>query len=195
MDERLDRKSFLRKAGLGSAALASFPLLAEAASAAEATFGRPIYFHYYAFGKAAAVAGVAHAVAMSGSGRITHNSLVAGGSYVHFDLAAPVPKPVISAGTWKGRRFISVHLVGTWGDLAAGVLDMEIDLHQDAPTPDIVPATLEVVSNIGSANLFVPGKDVGFTLTIPGADYGSFTSFGAFPLAQGLAVFSVGTEG
>lgn len=195
MDRGLDRKSFLKKAGLGSVALASLPALAEAASAAEATFGRPIYFHYYAFSKAAVLAGVAHAVAMSGSGRITHNSLAAGGSYAHFDLAAPVPKPIISAGTWKGRRFGSLHLVGTWGDLAAGVLDMEIDLHQDSPTPAVVPATLELVSNIGSANLFVPGKDVGFTLAIPGAEYGPFTSFGAFPLAQGLAVFSVGMEG
>ena len=194
MDERINRKRFLRRAGLGSIALGAFPALAEAAPAAERTFGRPIFFHYYAFSKAAVVAGVAHAVAMSGGGKVTHNNVVASGSYVHFDFAAPVPKPVLSSGTWTAKRFLSLHLIGTWGDLAAGVLDIEIELHQDAPAAALIPATLEVVSNIGSANLFVPAKDIGFTLTIPGADYGAFKSFGAFPLAQGLTVFSLGME-
>ena len=194
MDEGVDRKSFLRRAGLGSIALASLPALTEDASAAEHVFGRPVYFHYYAFSRAAVVVAVVHAVAMSGSGRVTHNNVVASGSYVHFDFATPVPKAVISTGTWKAKRFLNLHLTGTWGDLAAGVLDMEIELHQDSPSSAVIPATLEIVSNIGSANLFVPGKDVGFTLTIPGADYGPFKSFGPFPLAQGLTVFSLGRE-
>jgi hypothetical protein len=194
MDERLDRQRFLRRAGLGSIALASLPALTDNAFAAAQTFGQPVFFHYYSLSKAAVVNGVAHAVAMSGSGRVTHNDVLASGSYTHFDLAAAVPKPAITSGTWKAKRFLSLHLTGTWGTLAGGVLDMEIELQQVSPSPAVIPATLEIVANIGSADLFVAGKDVGFTLTIPGADYGPFESFGPFPLAEGLAVFSLGHE-
>lgn len=192
--EAIDRKGFLAKAGLGAIGLASSGVLAEEAAAAVRSFGRPIFFHYYAFSHAPTVGGVSHAVAMGGSGRISHNDAAASGSYTHFDLEAPVPKPVLSSGTWKATSLNSLHLIGTWGDLAAGVVDLAIELHQDVPSQSVVQASLEIVSNIGSANLFVPGKDVGFTLTIPDAGYGPFTSFGAFPYAEGLTVFSVGAE-
>jgi hypothetical protein len=179
---------------VGAVGVASFGALAGEAAAAVGVYGRPIFFHYYAFGRGAPVGAVSHAVAMAGSGRVTHNSVVAAGSYTHFDLNASVPKPVLSSGTWTATRLVSLHLIGTWGALAAGVIDLEVELHEDVPGTTIWPASLEIVSNIGSAGLFVPGKDVGLTLTIPGAGYGPFVSFGPFPLAEGLTVFSVGSE-
>jgi hypothetical protein len=192
--ERISRRGFLAEAGVGAAAAASMSLVSGEAAAAILGFGRPIFFYFYAFSGAAPTAdGVTHAVAMGGSGQITHNHVVAAGSYTHFDLEAPVPKPVLSSGTWRATRLVSLHLIGTWGELAAGEVDLEIELHDVVPDKTLWAASLEIVSNIGSADLFVPGKDVGFTLTIPTAGYGPFSSFGAFPLAEGLTVFSLGS--
>ncbi len=186
----MNRREFLKKAGAGSIAVASISalpaldmVLANAAAAAGQT-----NFHFLAFSSGATVGGVQHRVAMAGEGKINGSQVVADGSFVHFDNASAVPKTILGTGTWKAKRLLSFNLIGTWGVLAAGILESEIHLVPVGGSP--IPAVLKVVCNIGPAGIST-GQDEGFTLTIPGAPFSPFV-----PLvpALGLTVFTTSNE-
>jgi len=190
----MNRRKLLEKVGLGSLATAS--LLEALATPASADDQTPVNFHFLAVSQAGTVDGVAHRVTMGGDGKITQGNVVGGGFFVHWNPAPPgVPKPVLSTGSWKAKRLISFDLIGTFGVQGAGVLDMVIHLVPvDGP---VVEAILEVVCNILAAGLINPGKDEGFSLSIPGTIFVPGGAAGPFvPLAptQGISAFSVVNE-
>jgi hypothetical protein len=190
----MNRRKLLEKVGLGSLATAS--LLEALATPASADDERPVNFHFLAVSQAGTVNGVAHRVTMGGDGAITQGNVVGGGFFVHWDAAPPgVPKPVLSTGSWKAKRLISFKLIGTFGVQGSGVLDMVINLVPvNGP---VVEAILEVVCNISAAGLFNPGKDEGFSLSIPGTIFVPGGAAGPFvPLVppQGISAFSVVNE-
>lgn len=182
----MDRREFLKKAGLGSIALGSLPVLA-------GTLARPVWaanqinFRFLSVSQANTILGVQHRVNISGDGKITPAQLAGGGSFNHFDNASSVPKTLLAFGTWKAKHLISFGLIGDYGALAAGLLEMGIDLIPVGGP--VTPATLKVVCNIGAAGLKT-GEEEGATLTIPGAPFGPFA-----PVANSaLSLFTTGVE-
>lgn len=181
---KIDRRKFLKKAGLGSIALASLPALGNAlAKPAWAKEGTN--FHFLAFsatGPAGTPASPQHRIAMGGQGTFDPatpgSEVVGGGAYAHHLFPGANPPaggtavPIVASGTWKARRLVSYKQIGTWGVLAAGVLEMVIDLFSEIPSKATIRgARLKIACNIGPAGLVNPGEMEGFTLSVPGTDF------------------------
>lgn len=190
----LRRREFLKRASLGSLAMATLPGLtgmlaapAKAGSAAAAGAGNMTNWIVAAIENAQTVGGVAHRILFEGHGFVTPGEVAGQGSFVHIDNATPVPRNILASGTWKARNLTSSSVIGTYGSLAAGIIQMQIDLVEDLPAPAVVSGvTLRLVCNIPAAGLFT-GEDEGFVLTIPGSDFGSFTT----PVVVGGTVYSI----
>ena len=141
-----------------------------------------------ALSKAPPVGTVAAICIMNGTGKINPSQVVAHGSYNEYDDSTPVPKTLLAFGTWKAKELLSLSLIGRYGSSASGIAEMQVDLVQDFPSPDVIPATLKVVCNIPAAGLLT-GEDEGFTLTVPGGAFGPFEPFGL-----GLSIFTTENE-
>jgi hypothetical protein len=182
----MDRRDFLKRAGVGSAAVAAFPLLAEPAFA----HGRNRAVHVLSISKAPTTSdGVAHTMIMTGRAHFhgPDRSIRGGGYFQHFNNAAsaPTPKPVLAAGRWRATHLGNVDVIGAWGVFAAGVVDMTVELRPltgTAATPGsrIEGVTVRIVCNLGFAGLFNPAplNLEGFYMTIPGGAVGTFQPFG-----------------
>lgn len=192
----MDRRNFLKKAGLTSIASASF--LGALAKPASADDGR-VGFRFVSNSRTPTVGGVRHLAQFNGDGFVTRSRVVGGGSFNHVLDTSPVPKTIVASGTWKAKRLLSFNLVGTYGALAAGILEMEVHLIPEGES--VVGAILEVVCNLGAAGLFT-GEEEGFVLTIPGTPFAPGGTFGPFepfvPVAggptNGLSVFNLLNE-
>lgn len=192
--EPLKRREFLKRTSLGSLAMATLPGLAgmpaapaKASFAAEEGDGNKTNWIVAAIENAQTVGGVAHRILFEGHGFVTPGEVVGHGSFVHIDNATAVPRNILASGTWKARSLTSSSVIGTYGSLAAGLIQMQIDLVEDLPAPAVVSGvTLRLVCNIPAAGLFT-GEDEGFVLTIPGSDFGSFTT----PVVVGGTVYSI----
>ena len=191
----MKRREFFKKAGAGSAALASLPGLAHiTAKLAQADDheGKRIGFRFVCVSQAGTLGGVVHRINMNGCGTFSGASVKGGGSYDHFDNAAPVPKTLLGAGNWKAEHVLTFNPIGTYGVLTAGILELEVELLQQFPSPAVVPATLKVVCSIGAGGLDT-GQLEGFTLTIPGMPFGPFQPILLAPgVTQGITIFTNG---
>ncbi len=118
MEAHIDRREFLKKAGIASAA--TIPLSAALATPAAAS--SVTHFHFVTVSSAGTVDGVDHALALTGDGIVTAANVFGGGSFVHIDGATG---RIIETGPWKATRLLGFHTIGTVGVLAAGVLRME----------------------------------------------------------------------
>lgn len=192
---RLDRREFLKRIGLGSLALA--PLSKFVDSLAKPAWGQAPptarAFQFVAFSRAATIDRVVHQVGMSGEGKFDPSSgwIEGGGQFVHFDDASVIPKTIINSGRWKARRILKYEKqVGTYGRIAASVLEMEVDLLPDLGTVRrIEGVNLRIICNIGGAGL-TTGEPEGYVLTVPGAPFGAFR-----PLSPVLGLTHIGLPG
>lgn len=199
---KVDRREFLRKAGVGSVALASLPTLATVlAKPAWAQGGTNFTFLAVSrAGPAGTVAQPAHVLAMGGQGSFDPSKvgshMAGGGLFNHWTApAAAPPVPLIASGTWKARQLVSYKQIGTHGVAAAGILEMVVDIFRLVPSPATIRgATLKVVANLGPAGFVNPGEIVGYTLSIPGTDFFTGGTPGPFrplpPDGVGIALFS-----
>ncbi len=187
----MDRRELLKIAGLGSVGAMALPLMPESAEAASNQTG----FHFVSLSQANTVAGVAHRFFMGGDGQISPAQVVAGGMFFHADGNTPVPRKLLAWGSWKAKRLIEYHQIGTYGSQAAGFVNAEIVLVRDYPTPAVIPAMLEVVCNSGFAGLSNPGKEEGFYLEIPGTIFVEGGAGGPFePAGLGISTYSIVNE-
>jgi hypothetical protein len=138
-------------------------------------------FHFTSLSVAGTVASVQHAMLMSGDGKWDAQGIEGGGAYNHFDDASPAPKPILDQGKWEATRLLSWNSVGAWGVQTAGALGMGIIMKQELPSPATIEAQLQLVCNVGPGKLYNPNPNPppanlpeGFTLTIPGNDYGAY---------------------
>lgn len=194
----IDRREFLRKAGLGSLALGSLPALVNA-------LGRPALaqsqrgFMFLAVSAAGTGAGQ-HLVAMGGRGvfdpaRGPSSSVDGGGSFFHFQPAASPPFPLVASGTWKGRLLVSYREIGTYGGAASGIGEFVIDIQRLRPSAALIRgAVLTIFCNLGPGGLQT-GEIEGYTLSIPGTDFSAGATPGPFrqipPMGTGLTVFQL----
>jgi hypothetical protein len=180
----MERKEFLKRAGLGSAALASFPALTEAALAQGGRGRRR--FHFVALSGVAPTLTGGDGIVMAGRGTFTRSEAEGLGDFVHFDGTKIPSTDFIATGKWTVGRLLSFEQVGAWGTLVAGIAEFRIRLRPcEGPSRR---ATLKVVCNIGPAGIITdPFQQEGFTLTLPGG-----VTFSPFTPNIGLTVFTRG---
>jgi hypothetical protein len=193
----MKRREFIKKVGIGSAALASVPTLAHALLGASQDGEKERTasgFRFVCVSQANRVGQVQPRNFMNGCGTFHGSDAQGGGSYDIFDQLSPIPRTLISAGKWQARRVLSLDVIGTYGVLAAGIIEMEVRLKQEIPSREVIHATLRVACSIGAAGLD-SGEPEGFTLTIPGGRYGPFRPFEVAPgVTQGITVFTTSNE-
>lgn len=206
---RIDRRRFLKKAGLGSLALASLPMLADTLAKPAWAQGR-VNFHLICVSvagpqgaqPAGSPAAPQHWMVMAGQGDFDPSQAASkvsgGGFFLHhtFPGAAPppggTPLPVVASGMWGNGRLVSYRQVGTIGVQGAGVLEIVIDLFREVPSKAVIRgASLKIVCAVGAAGIVIPDELEGFTLRIPGTEFGAggtpgpFAPVGGFPTPRG----------
>jgi len=191
----MDRRDFLKATGLGSLGLMSLPalndLLAKPAYAADT---RESSFYIVAVSHANTVDKVAHTAVVAGSGTFTPGRIEGGGPFLHFDGAAAPGANVIAAGMWTAKRLANYAPLGVAGPFTAGILELDVDLNREIPSPAVIPAKLKIVCNLGPVNLLT-GQPEGFAIAIPGSPFVSGQPGGPFVQLHpevGLTAFSPG---
>lgn len=168
----MNRRGFLKNAGIRSAVLVGVPSILT--SAASPSVG----FRFVSNSRTATIGGARHLFMMNGDGKITESQVEGGGSINHVLDTSPVPKTLVGSGTWKAKDLTGFTLLGTYGALAAGIVDMVIHV---VPTGgSVFEAKLRVISNLAPAGIFT-GQEEGFVFDIPGTP---FTVGGIFGPAQ-----------
>jgi hypothetical protein len=178
----IERRELLKRAGVGSVALAAFPALGGTAWAHDRECGRTRFYFQALSGQAATVGG-GESIIMNGCGSFSDRAVRGGGEFVHFDGTKIPSPPVIATGSWRATRFLSFTEIGTFGVNVSGILEIEIKL-VPCDGPVVRHASLVVVCNIGVAGLMT-GRPEGFTLTVPG-----MKPFSPFHPELGLTVFT-----
>ncbi|HXF36900.1 MAG TPA: hypothetical protein VNO17_06940 [Actinomycetota bacterium] len=179
----MDRRTFLRRAGLGSIAVASAPgVVGALATPARADDG--FRFRFVALATAGDIEGVQHRLIIHGNGRFDDSSIRGFGTWAHINLADPDPATnVLASGKWRPTNLVRFDLEGIYAEvLAAGVLETEVFLKRVFPEPGTFEGTLTVVCDIPPGGLDAPGN-AGIVLSIDGAPVGPFTQL------AGLTIF------
>ncbi|SRR5713101_2157853 len=194
----MKRREFVKKIGIGSAALTSLPTLAQAFFQLGDSEGdetrRATGFRFVCVSQADRVGEILPRINMNGCATFNHSRAQGGGSYNEIDQNSPVPRTLFSAGRWDAGRVLSVNIIGTCGVLAAGTLEMEVRLLQQIPHRAVIPARLRVVCGIGACG-FDPGEEEGFVLTIPGHRFGPYRPFEVAPgFTFGITIFTTGEQ-
>ncbi len=149
------------------------PTLVTSASAASPRVG----FRFVSNSRTATVEGVRYLAQFNGNGKITSSEVEGGGRFNLVIDTSPVPKKIVASGTWKAKSLRSFTLIGTYGALAAGILEMKVNLVPDRGPK--VEATLRVVCDLAAAGLDA-GEEEGFVLDIPGTQFTVGGTFGPF---------------
>ena len=191
----MNRRAFFKTAGIGSASLAAVSGLVTSASATSPVVG----FRFVSNSRTATVGGVRHTAQFNGDGSITQSEVEGGGVFNLYVDTSPVPKTIEASGTWKAKRLNSFTLIGTYGAIASGILQMDVHL---VPTGgSVLEAKMRIVCDIGAAGLNT-GEEEGFVLDIPGTAFTAGGMFGPFepftPVpggpTQGISVFNLLNE-
>jgi hypothetical protein len=160
----MKRREFLKKAGVGSAAVASVPaletLLASPAWARSRSGGNGFFFQVVS--KSTTTADL---MILAGCGRISASDVTGGGSFTHFTPATTTPFPIVGTGHWRAKELLHFTQLGTYGTLIAGIAEWTAVFHVLSPSTARVPVTMEVVCNIAPAGLINPGEEEGVMVT------------------------------
>lgn len=160
----MDRRGFLTKAGLGSAALAALPSMDSILSTpawADGESGKDGFF----FQVVSKLTTGSDLMIISGCGNISLDGVSGGGSFVHLVPEDEPPFPIVATGTWTAGELIGYSPIGNYGALTAGILRITATAHLEPGGPD-VPVRARVVCNIGPADLFTPHEE-GVTVMVP----------------------------
>ena len=169
----MNRRGFLKTAGVSSASFAASQLLLTAGSAASPVVG----FRFVSNSHTATVGGVRHLAQFNGDGLITPSAVEGGGVFNIVIDTSPIPKTIEASGIWKAKRLTSFTLIGKYGAIAAGILQM--DVHLVPNEGSVLEAKLRVVCSIASADLDA-GEPEGYVLDIPGTPFTPGGMFGPF---------------
>ena len=170
----MNRRRFLQRAGTGTFALGSLPLLAGKAWADLDGDDRGFHFVVASFGPAGT-----DRLILQGDGTFDDESVNGGGQFDHFQTVGAPPLPIISTGTWKARKFVSFTLPAvtpptnpqaTHGVFQAGILVLMADFHP-LGHPAVRDVQLQVVCNLAPAGASTPGKDEGVYLNFDGVSF------------------------
>jgi hypothetical protein len=172
----VDRREFVKRAGVGSIALGAL------AASPAALAGRPGFpkgdghqhFTLVALSGTtpAVIAGIRHMMVLEGAGTFKASSGHAdgGGNFVHLDFAAPTaPGQPIASGKWEVTDLISYSTpVGDYGRVRASIVTVSVQLHPDAGGS--VAGTLLVACNVGFAGIIAAPFE-GFQLDVGSVNF------------------------
>ena len=145
----MERRAFLKKAGLSAMALAAsqglnFSLPAPALADERGRIG------FILVALSTVAIDETHGFAVTGNGTFGKNGVQGGGTYVHFDRASgPPPLTLLEYGTWRAQ-----HLIGwrkaegqpnPFGPFLSGILDMTVRLLPEGGPRRGVPARMAVI--------------------------------------------------
>ncbi len=200
MNLRIDRRGFLKKAGVGTVALGTLPLAdGVGAWAGDEKKARFDVVALSAAGPPPSAGHAQHRVLLHGCGTFESDEAEGGGAFAHFLFPGSNPPPggsplpLIASGTWKADGRADFRSIGNYGVLGAGILEMDIVLLRETPSEAELPARLRIVCNIGAAGLDT-GHAEGFTLGIPGTPFAPRGEIGPFRPVTGLTLFAAGGE-
>lgn len=185
----MNRREFLKKAGVGSAAAAGLPALETMlATPALAVDPGGTGFYFVVISHSTTTSDL---LAISGCGRLGGGRIEGGGSFAHFVPDEAPPFPIVASGHWRARQLVSFDPLGDpYGTLVAGIANLKAVVRVTTPFRAEVPATMEVVCNLGPANLFT-GGDEGVVVSVPSAEQ----TFVPNVPPTGLTVFTTGFFG
>src|SRR6266540_2651343 len=153
MSGDMNRKDFLTRTAVGAAAAAALP----AFLATEGAFGQGRHtsrvYDFVSFSQAGATPHIAQPrMGMRGCGSFdeTEQTVAGGGSFVFFDNALPVPKPLILAGRWRATTFVGYDTKGlpAYGNIQPAILEVLADLQGIGSG-----LKMELIFNVGPAGL------------------------------------------
>jgi hypothetical protein len=194
--KQIDRRTFVKTAAAGSLAAASVPLLGASVGFADGgdEHGGSRIFIFVSFSDAPAGLGLTQPrIGMSGAGTFkpAARHVKGGGSYVLQDQAAAVPKPLVAAGRWAAREFVSYDTKGlaSFGTIQPGILVVTADVEGIGRG-----LTLTVVCNVGARGpAGFTGEDEGWELS--GTRYGTFRQTGVGISHMSIEGFSIDSLG
>lgn len=192
MNDQMHRKDFLKKAGVGTAAVATVSgLLTTEAFAAAGRHGTRRVYNFVAISGAPATSHVRQPqIFMEGCGNFDPEArtVSGGGNFFFFnaDSALPAPKPLIAFGRWQATSFVNYDTKGLppYAVTQPAILEMLADVEAIGSG-----LTLEVVCNVGAAGAAgQTGEEEGWKLM--GTPYGNF-----MPLSPGAGLSYLSTPG
>ena len=176
MSDHMDRKGFLKKAGVATAGAAAVPgLLATEAFARPRHHGTQRVWTFVAVDQAPPTNHVVQPrMFMEGCGNFDPlaKTVSGGGRFFLFDNdpARPAPKPLIAFGSWRATTFVNYDTKGlpTYAVTQPAILELLADVQGLGSG-----LTLEVICNVGAAGAAgQTGEEEGWTLM--GTPYGNF---------------------
>jgi hypothetical protein len=191
MRDHMDRKDFIKVAGVAGAA-ASLPTLfagEEAFGAARQHGPGTRVYDFVSFSRAPATHRIAQPqIGMRGCGTFDEKArtVTGGGSYVFFDNASPVPKPLILFGRWRAVSFVGYDTKGlqSYGNIQPAVLEIRADVEGIG-----AGLRMEIICNVGALGpQGSTGEEEGWKLF--GTSYGDFV-----PLVPPLGISHLSTPG
>jgi len=118
----MNRRDLLKKAGMGSAALAAIPAIGNGLATVALADGAE-GFHFVCVSVASSTE--TEILAMQGDGRFNEKEADGGGRFVHFHGSTTI------SGSWKAgkvRRFVDAANFDPNGQFSGGTLDLDIQL-------------------------------------------------------------------
>jgi hypothetical protein len=183
----MDRREFLKKAGVGSAAVAGLPALESMLATPARAGDRAV--HGFFFQVVSHSTTSSDLLIVSGCGRIARG-IEGGGSFTHFVPEGDPPFPIVATGHWRATTLEHFDTIGSYGELVAGMAELNAVAQITAPFRARTPATVEIVCNIPAAGL-VTGEEEGVVVSVP--DEGLTFVPSSPPL--GLTIFTTGFFG
>lgn len=187
---KMDRREFLRKAGLGSLALASLPALVARESAFAGEANRHRVYDLVAFSQAPATAtGVLPRLGMRGCGTFQPGAgyVKGGGTYVLLDQNSGTPKTILASGEWTPTVFLSYDTFGLspYANIQPSILKVLADFAGFVPG-----VQLWLICNVGAAGpAGSTGEPEGFKLF--GTPFGNFEPIVTSGIPLGLTHMSL----
>jgi hypothetical protein len=145
----MERREFLKKAGLSATALAASLGLSSSLPAPVLADERGrIGFILVAISTVAT--DETHGFAMTGNGTFGKHGILGGGTYVHFDRASgPPPLTLLEHGTWRAKRLMGWRKAegqpNPFGPFLSGILDLTVRLFPEGGPRRGVPARMAVI--------------------------------------------------
>ena len=169
----MDRREFLKRAGIGSLGLGALAGSPVALAGYRKGNGHQHFSLVALSGTSVAEVGEDHVLVLEGAGSFkAKNGQVdrqGGGNFVHvrFTPAFPAGQEIVASGKWNVRGFVSyTDGLPDYGRVRPSILVVTVVLRPDAGGS--LQGTLQVICNVGFAGLST-GQPEGFRLNLPGA--------------------------
>ncbi len=187
----VSRREFIRRVGAGSIALASMPALLDIFKVPALAQGEKgtLFLAVDAAGE--------HRLLMGGAvwfdpSKGPASPASGGGMFTHWRAVGTPPLPLVASGTWTARLLTNYREPGAYAGVAAGIVELVIDLQRKRPSPQLIRGgVLTVYCNLGPAGIST-GEIEGYTLSIPGTDFSAGGTPGPFrqipPGGTGLTI-------